>query len=95
MLQVLNEIKIRNAPGPSHVSLQMIAASGEMIIQVMAEVCQKVLDGFGMPVECALTIVVPIFKGIGDIRNCSYYRFVKLHEHGMVFKRSLEKRFIE
>ena len=36
-----------------------------------------------MPVECALSIVVPIFMGKGDIRNCSYYGAVKLIEHGM------------
>ena len=36
-----------------------------------------------MPVEWALSIVVPIFKGRGDIRNCSCYRAVKLNELGM------------
>ena len=46
-----------------------------------------------MPVEWALSIVVPIFKGKGDIRNCSWYRAVKLFEHGMnVVERVLEKR---
>ena len=29
----------------------------------MAVICQKVLDGFVMPVEWALCIVVQIFKG--------------------------------
>ena len=29
----------------------------------MAEICQKVLDGFGMPAEWALIIVVSIFRG--------------------------------
>ena len=46
-----------------------------------------------MPAEWALCVVVPIFKGKGDIRNCSCYGAVKLHEHGMkVVKRVLEKR---
>ena len=31
----------------------------------------KVLVGFGMPAELALGMVVPIFKGKGDITNCS------------------------
>ena len=34
----------------------------------MAEVCQRILDGFGMPAELALSIVIPIFKGKGDIK---------------------------
>ena len=34
-------------------------------------------------VELALSIVIPIFKAKGDIRNCSCYRAMKLLEHGM------------
>ena len=37
----------------------------------MAEICLRVQDGLGMPVDWALIIVVLIFKGKGDIRNCS------------------------
>ena len=37
----------------------------------MAEICPKVLDGFGMPAEWALSIVVPFFKGKGDIRTAA------------------------
>ena len=52
-----------------------------------------VLDGFGMPVQWALTIAVPILKGKRDIRNCSCYIAVKLLENGMkVVERVLEKR---
>ena len=59
----------------------------------MAEICQKVLDGFGMPVEWALCVVVQIFKGKGDIRIGNCFGAVKLHEHGMkVVERVLEKR---
>ena len=46
-----------------------------------------------MSVECTLCIVVPIFRGKGDIRNCSCYGAVKLIEHGVkVVERVLEKR---
>ena len=62
-LQALNEIKTGKAPGPSEVSLELIAACGGIGIQVISEICEKVLDGFGMPAEWALSIVVPIFKG--------------------------------
>ena len=41
------------------------------------------LDGFGMPAEWTLSIEIPIFKGIGDVRNCSCSRAVRLFEHGM------------
>ena len=46
-----------------------------------------------MLAEWALSIVVPIFKDKGDIRNCSCYRDVNLLEHEMkVVKMVLEKR---
>ena len=76
-------MKTGDAHGPSEVLLELIAASGGVRIQMMAEICQKILDGFGMQAEWALSIVVPIFKGKGNIRNCSCYCAVKLLEHGM------------
>ena len=48
-----------------------------------AEICQKILDGFCIPDEWALRIVVPIFKRKGDIRNCSCNRAVTFLEHCM------------
>ena len=41
VLQALNEMKTGNAPGPSDVSLELIAASGGEGIQMMAESCQR------------------------------------------------------
>ena len=64
VLQVINKMKTGEAPGPSEISLELIADSGGVGIQVMAEVCQKVLDGFGMQAEWALSIVAPIVKWI-------------------------------
>ena len=71
----------------------MIAASGGVGIQVMAEICLTVQDGFGMPAEWVLSIMFPIFKGKGDIRSCSCNGAVKLLEHGMMVVESvLEKK---
>ena len=54
-------------------SMEVIGGSGGVGVHVMAEICQKVLDGFGPPAEWDLSIVVPIFKRKGDIRNYSCY----------------------
>ena len=40
----------------------------------MAVIRQKLIDGFGIPDEWGLCIVVPIFKGKDDARNCGCYR---------------------
>ena len=59
----------------------------------MTKICQKILNGLGMPAEWALSIVVPIFNWKGDIRNCSCHRAMKLLEHEMdVVERVLVKR---
>ena len=63
MLQTSNEMKTGKAPGPLEVSLELIAASGGVGIEVKAEICKIFIDGFGMPVEWALSVVVPIFRG--------------------------------
>ena len=51
----------------------LIAASGGVGILVMTEIYQRVQDGFEIPFEWVLSIVVPIFKGEGDIWNCGCY----------------------
>ena len=45
--------------------VELIAAIGGVGIQVMAEICQIVIDGFGMSVEWTLSIMFPIIKGRG------------------------------
>ena len=55
--------------GPSDVSLELIANSVEVGIQVVTDICHRVIDGFGMPVEWVSCILVLIFKGKGDIRK--------------------------
>ena len=41
-------MKTGKAPGPLEVSLELNTDSRGVGIQAMAEICQKVLDGFGM-----------------------------------------------
>ena len=82
----------RESPGTSDVSLKLIAAHREIRIQVMVKLFHSVLDGLAMPVEYAPSILVPIFKWKGDIRNCCCCGAKKLLEHGTkVLKRVLEK----
>ena len=74
VLQATNEMKTGKAPEPSEVSLELFAASRGVGIQVMAEICQR-----PRWIEWALRIVVPMFKGKGDIGTVA----AKLLEHGM------------
>ena len=59
----------------------------------MLQLCQRVLDGKRIPDEWKTSVVMPIFKGKGDVMNCGSYREVKLPEHRMkIIERALERR---
>ena len=74
----------------------MISACGEVGVCVMVKLYQGVLDGKGMPDKCQTNVLVPIFKGKGDVSNCNTYRGVKLLELAMkIVERLLEKRIRE
>ena len=71
-------------------------ASGKFGVGVLKKLCQRVLDEKGMPEEWKTSVVVPIFKGKGDVMDCGAYRGVKLLEHTMkIVERVIEKRIRE
>ena len=51
IVEAIQSMKSGKATGTSEVSVEMIAASGEIGVKVMMELCQCVLDGRGMPDE--------------------------------------------
>ena len=73
-------LKPGKSAGSSKACAEMISASGEIGVGVMMELCQRMLNGKGMPDEWQTSVLIPIFKGKGDVRNCNTYREVKLLE---------------
>ena len=93
VVEAMQKMKSGKATGPSEVSVEMIVVSGEIGVKVMMELCQRVLDGRGMPYEWKTSVIVPIFKGKSDVMSCGSYRGVKLLEHAMkIVERVLERR---
>ena len=89
-------MKLGKAAGPSEVIMDMIIASGTFGVGVMKKLCQRVLDGEGMPEEWKTSVVVPIFKGKGGVMDCGAYGGVKLLERAMmIVERLLENRIRE
>ena len=74
IVEAMQSMKLGKATGTSEVSVEIIVASGEIGIKVMMELCQRVLDGRGMPDEWKTSVIVPIFKGKGDVMSCRSYR---------------------
>ena len=93
IVEAMQKMKSGMATGPSEVSVEMIVASGEIGVKVMMELCQRVLDGRGMPDEWKTNVIIPIFKGKGNVMSCGSYRGVKLLEHAMkIVEKILERR---
>ena len=93
IVEAMQSMKSGKATRPSEVSVEMIVASGGIGVKMMMELCQRVLDGRGMPGEWKTSVIVPIFKGKGDVISCGSYRGVKLLEHAMkIVERVLERR---
>ena len=83
MAIAIEVMKPRKAARLSEVCSEMISASGEVRVSMMVELCQCVLDGKGMPDEWLTSVLVPIFKGKGDVRSYNTYRGVKLLDHAI------------
>ena len=92
IVEAIQSMKSGKATGTSDVSVEIIVASGEIGVKVMMELCQRVVDGGGMPDEWKTSVIVPIFKGKGNVMSCGSYRVVKLLEHAMkIVERVLER----
>ena len=93
IVEAIQSMKSGKATGTFKVSVEMIVASGEIGVKVMMELCQRVLDGRGMPDEWKTSLIVPIFTGKSDVMSCGSYRGMKLLEHAMeIVERVLERR---
>ena len=56
------------------VCTETISVIGEVRISLMMELCQRVQDGKVMPNERQTSVLAPIFKENGNVRNCNAYR---------------------
>ena len=96
MAIAIKVMKPGKAAEPSEACAEMISASREVGVSLMVELCQRMLDGKRMPDEWQTSVIIPIFKGKGEVRNCNTYIGVKLLEHAMkIVERVLEKRIPE
>ena len=93
VMKAMNKMKLGKIAGPSEANMDMIIASGKFGVGVIKKLCQRVFDGKGMLEKWKISVVVPIFKGKGDVMDCGAYRGVKLLEHTMkIEERMLENR---
>ena len=91
--QAIQDLKVRKAAGPSSVTGEMIKAAGEQAVDWLTSICNRIVKEEAIPESWQMSELVPIYKGKGDVLECSSSRGIKLLEHGMkVAERVLERR---
>ena len=91
--QAIQDLKVRKAAGPS-VTAEMIKAAGEQAVDWLTSICNRIVKEEAIPESWQMSELVAIYKGKGDVLECSSSRGIKLLEHGMkVAERVLEQGF--
>ena len=86
-------IKSGKAAGPSGVVAEMLRASGDVGVQWVTDLCNKVVQEGKIPSDWRKSWIVKVYKGKGDILECGSYQGIKLLDHVMkVLERVIEKR---
>ena len=71
----------------------MIKAAGEQAVDWMTSIYNRIVKEEAIPESWQMSELVPIYKGKGDMLECSSSQGIKLLEHGIkVAERVLEKR---
>ena len=91
--QAIQDLKVRKAAGPSGVTAEIIKAAGEKAVDWLTSICNRIVKEEAIAESWQMSELVPIYKGKGDVLECSSSRGIKLLEHGMkVAERVLERR---
>ena len=83
-------MKVKSS-GPNEVLCEMF--SNEVCVKELCGVANGLLMGENMPESWKRSMVVSLYKGKGNVLECSNYHTIKLLEHGMkVVERMFDKR---
>uniref|UniRef100_A0A3B3BTI6 ribonuclease H n=1 Tax=Oryzias melastigma TaxID=30732 RepID=A0A3B3BTI6_ORYME len=89
----LKRMKSGKALGPDDIPVEVWKCLGEMAVEFLTGLFNRILGGEKMPEEWRRSVMVPIFKNKGDVQSCGNYRGIKLMSHTMkVWERVVEAR---
>ena len=80
------------AVGPDDVPVEIWMFLGEVAVEFLTRMFNKMLESAGIPEEWR-SVLVPIFKNKKDVQSCGNYRGIKLMSHTMkLWERVVEAR---
>ncbi|KAF7710733.1 hypothetical protein HF521_009605, partial [Silurus meridionalis] len=92
----IKRMKNGKSVGPDDIPVEAWRCLGEMAVEFLTRLFNRILEGERMPEEWRRSVLVPIFKHKGDVQTCSNYRGIKLISHTMkLWERVVEARLRE
>ena len=89
----LRKTKKGKAAGPDELPVKVWKCMGEMGINFLTRLFNRLLIGKRMPEEWTRSVLIPIYKNKGDAQCCGNYRGIKLMIHKMkIWERIIEAR---
>jgi len=82
---VLKKMKTKRhkAPGLLELVAEMIQATGDIETKWILDLCNGIAKEGSIPEDWKSSVVLPIYKGKGDIMECGSYRGIELLELAM------------
>ena len=89
----LKKMKKGKAQGPDDIPVEAWIPVGNKGVEFLVNFFNKLLRGEKMSEEWRRIVLVPLYKGKGDIKECGNYRGIKLMSHSMkLWERVIEAR---
>ncbi|XP_063600304.1 uncharacterized protein LOC134776484 [Penaeus indicus] len=90
----LKKMKKGKARGPDDIPVEAWLSMGEVGSGWLTKLLNNLLKGEKMPDEWRKSVLIPIYKGKGDSKECGNYRGIKLMSHTMkLLERVVEASF--
>ena len=89
----LRKMKKGKAQGPDDIPVEVWIALGNKGVEFLVNFFNRLLQGEKMPDERRRSVLVPLYRGKGDIKECGNHRGIKLMSHSMkLWERVIEAR---
>ena len=89
----LRKMKKGKAQGPDDVPVEVWIGLENEGVEFLVNFSNRLLQGEKMPDECRRSVLVSLYKGKADIKECGNYRGIKLMSHSMkLWERVIEAR---
>jgi len=85
--------KEKKVVGPDKVLVEVWKMLEYVGVRWLKDLFNKMIVEEKMPNKCKKSIVIPIFKGKGDVQECNNYRGIKLMSYSMkIWEKIIDKR---